>query len=52
MGYVAEELAEPGQEVRGAIIAMEDDSRIRRALSMTPSIAFYRYEISFKLVKV
>lgn len=51
MGYVQEELAEPGQSVHGAIIALEDDTRIRRALSMVPTISFYRYQISFKLVK-
>jgi restriction system protein len=52
MGYVQEELAEEGQEVSGVIIALEDDQRIRRALMAVPSIAFYRYQISFKLVKV
>ncbi len=52
MGYVQEELAEEGQNVRGVIIALEDDQRIRRALKMVPSIAFYRYQISFKLMKV
>lgn len=51
MGYVQEELAEAGQTVRGAIIALEDDPRIRRALAMVPNIAFYRYQVSFKLVK-
>lgn len=51
MGYVQEELAEEGQEVRGIIIAMEDDQRIRRALAVVPNIDFYRYQISFKLVK-
>jgi restriction system protein len=51
MGYVQEELAEDGQSVCGAIIALEDDQRIRRALTMTPNISFYRYQISFKLVK-
>ena len=51
MGYVQEELAEEAQTVVGAIIALEDDQRIRRALNVTPSIDFYRYEISFKLVK-
>lgn len=51
MGYVLQELAEPGQTVRGAIIAHEDDLKIRRALAVAPNIAFYRYEISFKLVK-
>jgi len=51
MGYVQEELAEPGQMVKGVIIALEDDQRIRRALAMVPTIDFYRYQISFKLVK-
>lgn len=51
MGYVQEELAEAGQTVTGAIIALEDDQRIRRALSIVPSIVFYRYQVSFKLVK-
>jgi restriction system protein len=51
MGYVQKELAEEGQTVQGVIIALEDDQRIRRALTMVPSIEFYRYQISFKLVK-
>lgn len=51
MSYVQDELAEDGQTVLGVIIAHEDDQRIRRALSMTPSIVFYRYQVSFKLVK-
>ena len=51
MGYVQGVLAENGQTVHGAIIALEDDSRIRRALAMVDSIQFYRYQISFKLVK-
>lgn len=52
MGYAAQELAEANQKVRGVIIALEDDQRIRRALAVTPSIEFYRYQISFKLLKV
>ena len=52
MGYVKEELVEEGQTVHGIIIALEDDQRIRRALAMTPNIQFYRYQISFKLLKV
>ena len=51
MGYVQEVLAEPNQSVEGAIIALEDDQRIRRALAMVPSIQFYRYQVSFRLVK-
>ena len=51
MGYVQEELAEEGQSVRGVIIALEDDQRIRRALAVMPSIVFYRYQVRFKLMK-
>jgi restriction system protein len=51
MSYVQDELAEDDQTVLGAIIAHEDDTRIRRALAMTPNICFYRYQVSFKLVK-
>lgn len=51
MGYVKEELAEPHQTVKGVIIGLEDDVRIRRALAVTQNIEFYRYKISFKLYK-
>jgi restriction system protein len=51
MGYVKEELAEKGQTVRGVIIALEDDLRIRRSLAVATNIEFYRYQVSFKLVK-
>jgi restriction system protein len=51
MGFVADTLAEDNQSVRGVIIALDDDLRMRRALSMVPSISFYRYEISFRLLK-
>jgi restriction system protein len=51
MGYVQGELAESDQTVRGIIIALEDDQRIRRALAIVPSIVFYRYQVTFKLVK-
>lgn len=51
MSFVHDELAEDGQTVLGAIIAHEDDQKIRRALTMTPNIVFYRYKVSFNLVK-
>jgi restriction system protein len=51
MGYVKELLAEPGQRVQGAIIALDDDKRIRRALAVMPDITFYRYQVAFKLLK-
>ena len=51
MGYVMDELAEENQSVKGVIIALEDDLRIRRALRVAQGIDFYRYEVSFKLHK-
>ena len=50
MGYVTEVLAEQGQSVRGAIIGLEDDLNLRRALIVTRNIDFYRYEVKFKLL--
>lgn len=51
MGYVVDELATAEQRVRGVIIALEDDQRIRRALRVTQNIEFFRYEVSFRLFK-
>ena len=50
MGYVLDELADDRQEIRGAIIALEDNLSIRRALRVTKNIDFYRYEVSFRLL--
>jgi len=51
MGYVKDEIAEPEQTVEGVIIALEDDKKLRRALSAAPNVSFYRYQVSFKLVR-
>ena len=51
MGYVKDELAETNQEVKGVIIGLEDDLKIKRALSVTNNIEFFRYKVSFKLFK-
>jgi|JI8StandDraft_2_1071088.scaffolds.fasta_scaffold03181_3 restriction system protein len=50
MGYVMDELAEDHQAVRGVIIALDDDLRIRRALRAASNIDFYRYQVSFSLI--
>ena len=50
MGFVQDELAEPGQTVEGVIIALDDDQRVRRALSMVPNIRFFRYKVTFQLI--
>lgn len=51
MGYVKDELAEPNQRVSGVIIALEDDIRLQRALSVTQNISFMTYEVKFMLNK-
>lgn len=51
MGYVKEQVAEPHQSVEGAIIALDDDQKLRWALLAVPNISFYRYQMSFKLIK-
>jgi restriction system protein len=51
MGYVKGEIAEADQTVEGAIVALEDDRKLRWALAVIPSVSFYRYEVRFKLVK-
>ena len=51
MGYVKEELADKGQDVKGVIIGLEADNRLKRALVVCPDISFYKYQINFKLIK-
>jgi len=51
MGYVKDQIAEVDQTVEGAIIALDDDQKMRWALMSVPSISFYRYQVSFKLMK-
>lgn len=42
-------LAEPGQSVEGVIIAQEDNTKIRYALSVATNIRFLRYRVEFHL---
>ena len=51
MGYVKEELLEQNQTVKGLIIGLEADNKLKRALSVCQNIEFYRYQIDFKLIK-
>lgn len=52
MGFVKNELAINGENVRGIVVALEDDLRLKNALRMVPSVDFFRYEINFKLKPV
>ena len=51
MGYVTEFIAEHTQQVKGIIVALDEDQRIKFALKVAPNIDFYRYEIKFNLIK-
>ncbi|MDC3088151.1 endonuclease NucS [Alphaproteobacteria bacterium] len=51
MGYISSEICSDSQVVKGCIIALEDDLRIKNALTMTSNIEFYRYKVSFQLFK-
>jgi len=52
MGYVKDELLEEDQMVKGIIIALTDDQRLRRAISLLQgTVDFYRYEVNFDLIK-
>jgi len=44
-------VSESNQTVHGVIIALEDDPKLKRAISMVPVVEFYRYVVSFKLMK-
>ena len=50
MGYVKQEITKNNEEVRGMIIALEDDNNLKYALSVSPDISFMRYEIKFELI--
>lgn len=52
MSYISEEVADDGQKVVGAIIALDDDQKLMRAVSMIPTVDFYRYSMSFSITKV
>lgn len=49
MGWVCQNLAEPGEQVKGLIIAHEVDERLRYALSVIPNVDLQQYEIEFRL---
>ena len=50
MGFIKDEVCQNNQTVKGLIIALDDDLRIKRALSVTQNINFYTYKINFELI--
>ena len=52
MGYIKNTVAKKDQIVRGCIIATDEDQGLKNALSVTPDIDFYKYNINFTLNKI
>jgi len=51
MGYVREHLSREEEDVRGLIIAGEENERIRYAMKDLENVEFMTYKVDFKLVK-
>lgn len=49
LGWVQQELAQPGQQVEALIIARRPDTRAQYALSTLPNVSMMTYEIEFRL---
>jgi len=52
MGFIKQSLANDNQQVKGCIIAFEDDQNMRDALHVTPDISFMKYELKFNLISI
>jgi len=51
MGFVKGKVAEPHQTVEGLVIALQNDNKLRWALSAVPNVRFLRYQITFNLIE-
>ena len=49
IGWVKAHLAEPGEEVRGLIVAHEGDPKLHYAVSAIQELSFMSYEVEFRL---
>lgn len=49
IGYIQEEVAEPGETVEGLVISHQSDESIEYALKAIENVKYARYEVGFKL---
>jgi hypothetical protein len=49
MTYVRKHLAQPGEEVRGLVIAQDADDSLRYALAAVPDAELRLYQVQFSL---
>ena len=52
MGWVEKHHAEPGQGVRGIIVAREISDDLKLACSLVPNVSLYEYSLSVALTKI
>ena len=52
MGFIKKNIANNNEDVRGCIIATDNDLGLKNALSVNPLIDFYKYSINFSLQKI
>ena len=50
MGKVRENLASDTQSVKGCIVALENDEKLRASLRVIDNLDFYRYRVDFKFL--
>lgn len=51
MGWIAKELAQPGDQIQGMIISHTGDEQLRYGLMVTRNIELMLYEVDFHLKK-
>jgi hypothetical protein len=52
MAWIQKNQAEPGQQVRGVIVAREISEDLLLACSLLPAVQLFEYELSLKLNRV
>ena len=52
MGWIEQNLAEPGQKVKGMIIARSISNDLRLATSRIDDVELYEYELSISLNRI
>ena len=51
MGWVKKNLCSGGQTVKGCIVALSGDTKLKNALHALDNISFVRYEVDFRLIE-
>jgi restriction system protein len=50
VGFVRAEFANPGQDVKGALVVLDSSKRLRWAIAALPDAKLYQYKVAFDLI--